>query len=75
LTENVVTIKASISHEEKEEKGDYYRSEISRGSFSRTLTLPANVDGAKAKATFKNGVLELVLPKLEDPRRRSIPVE
>lgn len=75
LSDNMVTIKGSTSHEEKEEKGDYYRSEISRGSFSRTLTLPADVDGAKAKATFKNGVLELVLPKLADSRRRSITVE
>jgi HSP20 family protein len=75
LSDSVVTIKGSTSHEGKEEKGDYHRSEISSGSFFRTLTLPADVDGAKAKATFKNGVLELVLPKLAYSRRRSILVE
>ena len=37
VTSNTVTIKGSTSHEEKEEKGDYYRCEISRGSYSRTL--------------------------------------
>lgn len=75
LSDNTVTIKGSTSHEEKQEKGDYFRSEISTGSFSRTLTLPADVDGAKAKATFKNGVLELLLPKLADSRRRTITIE
>ena len=75
MTENTVTIKGSTSHEAKEEKGDYYRSEMSRGSFTRTLTLPGEVDGSKAKATFKDGVLELTLPKIESSKRRTIKVE
>ena len=70
-----VTIKASTAHEEKEEKGDYYRAEISRGSYSRTIALPAEVDGDRAKATFKNGVLELALPKIEKAKRHSIKVD
>ena len=41
LTETAITIKGSTSHEEKEEKGDYYRCEMSRGSFSRMVSLPA----------------------------------
>lgn len=65
VTSNTVSIKGTTSHEEKEEKGDYYRCEISRGSYSRTLALPVEVDEAKAKATFKDGVLELILPKAE----------
>lgn len=75
VTENTVTIKGTSSHEEKEEKGDYYRSEISRGSFSRTVALPGNVNSEAAKASFKDGVLELVMPKIEQSRRRSIKVE
>lgn len=73
--EDTVTIKGSTRHEEKEEKGDYYRCEISRGAFSRTVALPANVDGSKAKANFKDGVLELVLPKVEKSKRHSIKLE
>lgn len=65
VTSNTVSIKGTTSHEEKEEKGDYYRCEISRGSYSRTLALPVEVDEAKVKATFKDGVLELTLPKAE----------
>lgn len=70
-----VTIKATTRREEKEEKGDYYRCEISRGSFARTVALPAEVESAKAKASMKDGVLELTLPKVEKSKRRTIAVE
>lgn len=75
VTRNTVTIKGTTSHEEKEEKGDYYRSEMSRGSYSRTVMLPSDVAEDKAKAKFKDGVLELTLPKLEKAKRRNIKVE
>lgn len=75
VTKNTVTIQGSTSHEEKEEKGDYYRCEISRGSYSRSLSLPADIDEGKVKAKFKDGVLELTLPKLEKAKRRTIKIE
>lgn len=75
VTDNSVTIKGSTSHEEKEEKGDYYRSEIRRGSFSRTVALPSSVDSDKAKATFKDGILELIIPKVEKSRRKSVTID
>lgn len=75
VTENSVTIKGSTSHEEKEEKGDYYRCEISRGAYARTVALPSYVDADKAKASFKDGVLELKLPKVEKSKRRSIEIK
>jgi len=73
--EDTVTIKGETRREEKEEKGDYYRCEISHGAFSRTVALPAAIDGAKAKANFKDGVLELTLPKIEKAKRHSVKVE
>ncbi len=73
--ENTVTIKGETRREEKEEKGDYYRCEISRGAFSRTVALPVAVDGAKARAAFKDGMLELTLPKMEKAKRHSIKVD
>ncbi len=75
MTDNSVTIKADSSYENKEEKADYYRSEIVQGSFARTIGLPADVDIDKVKTSFKNGVLELTVPKLERSQRRSIEVE
>ena len=75
VTENSVTIKGTTRHEEKEEKGDFYRCEISRGAYARTVALPSYVDADKAKASFKDGVLELKLPKVEKSKRRSIEIK
>lgn len=75
VTQNSVTIKGTTSHEEKEEKGDYYRCEIARGSYARTMSLPADVDETKSKASYKDGVLQLTLPKLQKSKRHSIKVE
>ena len=75
MTDNSVTIKGRSSHEEKEEMGNYYRCEISRGSFSRTVALPADVNADKARATFNDGILELTIPKEEKSHSKSITVE
>lgn len=75
MTDNTVTIKGSTSHEEKEEKGDYYRRECSSGSFSRTFALPSEVNATKAKATFENGILESTIPKNETSKRRTIQID
>ncbi len=75
LTENTLTIKGTTESEEREEEGNYYRCEISRGSYARSLTLPAAVDADKAKATLKDGVLELSLPKKEPSKGNKITVE
>jgi len=75
ISENTVTIKGETKHEEKEEKGEYYRCEISQGAFARTVTLPDYVDTEKSKAKFKDGVLELTLPKIEKAKRHSIKIE
>jgi HSP20 family protein len=75
LSDDRLTIKGS-TRQEKEEKeaGEYTRREMSRGSFTRVVTLPANVDGEKAKASFKDGVLEMTLPKLKPSKRTRINV-
>ena len=75
VTDNTVSIKGSTSHEEKEEKGNYYHCEISRGSFSRVVPLPAEVDADKASSKFKDGVLELTLPKAKKTKRHTVKVE
>ena len=74
LTENTVTIEATTSSEKKEEKGKYYRREMSRGEFRRTVALPGNVDDTKADASFTDGVLELTLPKQEKASGKKVKV-
>ncbi len=74
IANGVLTLRGETRAESKEEKGDYYCREILRGEFARSLALPADVDEAKASATMKDGILELVLPKLEKSKRRTIPI-
>ena len=75
IADNILTLEASMSKEEKEEKAEYYHQEICSGSYRRTFELPAAVKEAEAKATFQNGVLELTLPKTEKTKRATIKVE
>jgi HSP20 family protein len=75
ITADAVTIKGGTRREEKEERGDYYCCEISRGAFARTIALPCSVNTDKAKASFTDGILELTLPKAEEAKRRVIKVE
>ena len=64
--------------DEREEKGkNWYRREQSYGTFNRIIPLPAGVEGSKAKATFKKGILTVTVPKRagEQARRKAIPIE
>jgi HSP20 family protein len=58
--------------EQKEER--FYRSERHYGNFARSLRLPGNVDASKVSASFKNGVLTVVMPKTAEARGRAIPI-
>ena len=60
-----LTLEAKREYEEKEEKEDFFRSEIAYGRLYRVIPLPVEVKGEEAKAELKNGVVEIVLPKVE----------
>ena len=71
----VLTIHGERKHE-KEEKGKrYHRVERSYGSFTRSFTLPDEVDEAKVRAEFKDGMLHLHLPKSEKAKPKAIDVK
>jgi HSP20 family protein len=55
--------------------GDLGRSERSYGSFVRTLELPTEVQTDKVKAAFKNGILEIRLPKTEEAKKKETKVK
>ena len=74
MTDTAITIKGSTSEEFTEEKDDYFRSEMTKGEFSRTLTLPAKVDASKAESRYRDGMLEVIVPKLEQGKRHKIKV-
>jgi len=75
LTDHMLTIKGEKKKEEEVKKENYYRAERSYGSFVRTLELPKEVHADKVKATFKNGVLEVRLPKTEQAKAKEIKVK
>ncbi|MCX7917242.1 MAG: Hsp20/alpha crystallin family protein [bacterium] len=75
LTEDTITISGKKAEEKKVEKENYYRKEIRTGSFSRSFTLPCGVDKEKVKAVYKNGILEITLPKLEKEKTKEVKIE
>lgn len=74
LNNQTITISATTQEEKKTEEDRYYRREISRGEFKRSLSLPENVDSDKAKASFKDGILKVIIPKTEQSKRKSIEI-
>ena len=61
--------------QEKEEKGkNRYYVERTYGSFARTITLPTKVKADKVKAAYKDGILEIELPKAEEAKARDIQI-
>lgn len=75
LTDSTLTVKGEKKKEEEVKEHDYYRSERSFGSFSRTIMLPAEVRADGAKATFNDGVLEVHVPKTEAAKRKAVKVK
>ena len=75
VTEDVVTIKGSFKEEKETSEAGYIHKELSRGSFSRSFTLPATVKADAATATFTDGVLMLTLPKTEQAKPTHVKVE
>lgn len=75
VSDNRVTIRAATKFEEEKEEGEYYRREMRHGAYSRSVSLPADVDSAEARASFKDGILELTLPKTAPSKRRAIKIE
>ena len=75
LSNNTLTIHGKTEEKTEQKKGEYIHREISSGEVSRTVVLPADVDESRAKATFKDGVLELILPKIEKSTRHKINIQ
>ncbi len=73
LNRDMLTIKGKREHAERIEKGDFYIRECYWGKFSRTIILPSDVKCEDAKATLKDGVLTVTMPKAR--HSRTIPVK
>jgi HSP20 family protein len=71
----VLSLRGTRQFEKQGEEGRYSRTERVTGKFVRSFTLPENVQADAIKASFKDGVLELTIPKVAKPEPRRIEVQ
>ncbi|HEV8231675.1 MAG TPA: Hsp20/alpha crystallin family protein [Thermoanaerobaculia bacterium] len=71
---NLLTIRGERKFEQEKEGKNYHRIERAYGQFVRTFSLPTNVDRENIRARFKNGLLEIEMPKREDARPKQIKI-
>ncbi len=72
---DMLTIRGERKHEKRIDEDDYFYKECYWGSFSRSIILPLEVQTEKIKATIKNGILTIVLPKTHHTDGKKISVE
>ena len=74
LKDRVLTLSGERSHENEVKKENYYRKERSYGKFQRAFTLPSDVDSDKIKAEFKEGLLQIEVPKPEQQKPKQVTI-
>ena len=72
---NLLRIHGEKKQENEVKEKDYYHLEGSYGSFQRTVELPSEVTADKAKATYKDGVLRVELPKAAEEKKEKINID
>ena len=75
IQNDIVFIKGESEKKSEVEDKNYYRKEIRRGGFFRSLQLPSHVDGDKAEAEADAGVLKIVIPKVLKEKSNSIKIK
>ncbi|MEO0238111.1 MAG: Hsp20/alpha crystallin family protein [candidate division WOR-3 bacterium] len=74
IDNNVLTIEGERKSEKEEKGRTFHRIERSYGKFYRSVTLPKKVDEENIKATFKDGLLNITLPKVEKEKVKNIEI-
>jgi len=75
LDNNVLTVSSQKEEKYEEQNKDYNRREFSAYSFSRSFTLPETIESEKIKATYENGILHIILPKVEEVKKEKKEIE
>ena len=75
VSDDILTIKGERRMQKETEDEKQHRRESYYGSFSRSFTLPENVDVKRVKATSKDGVLRIVLPKTKEKRAEPLEID
>ncbi len=75
LTDGLLSIKGEKKQEKEEKEENYHLIERSYGSFTRSIRLPNEVQSDKINASYKNGVLKVVLPKSEEAKKKEVKIK
>ena len=75
LANGTLTIKGEKKQEREEKEEDYHLVERHYGSFMRSVMLPSEVKQDKINASYKNGVLKVVLPKSEEAKKKEVKIK
>jgi HSP20 family protein len=75
VRDNVLTLKGERRLQKEVKEESYLRLERAYGSFQRAFTLPAAIQADKIRAVFKDGVLEVNIPKAEEAKPKQIKIE
>jgi HSP20 family protein len=75
ITRDMVTIKGKREEEKVAREDDYFMRELYWGTFSRTISLPEEIDVDESEAIEKHGLLILKLPKLDKKRQSKLKVK
>ena len=74
LQDRLLTLSGERTYDNEVKEENYYRRERSYGKFQRAFTLPADVDSDKIKAEFKDGLLQIEVPKPEEKKTKQVTV-
>lgn len=75
VDDDILTIKGKRTVEKEEKEKNYYRSERAYGAFQRSFALPSAVDAGKINASYKDGVLEVAIPKTEEQKKKKVKID
>lgn len=75
IENNVLTIKGESEKKSEVEEKNYYRKEIRRGAFYRSIVLPSKVDNDKASAVSEGGLLKITVPKITENKAKTIKIQ
>jgi HSP20 family protein len=75
IENNVLSIKGESEKKSEIDEKNYYRKEIRRGSFYRSISLPTKVNGDSAKAINEDGILKISIPKAPEVKPKTIKIE
>lgn len=75
IENNILSIKGESEKKSEIDEKNYYRKEIRRGSFYRSIPLPTKVDGEKASAINEDGILKITVPKAPEIKAQTIKIQ